>query len=67
VGSPSIVDRITTGVDITPDNTTRRQVSPPTSSAGCVDTEKRFAAIPGAVAQHGVDDETKTQWLPIIS
>ena len=30
---PSIVDRISTGVDVTADNTTYRQLSPPTPNA----------------------------------
>jgi hypothetical protein len=34
LADPSIVDRITTGVDITADNTAPREMSPPTANAG---------------------------------
>ena len=50
---PSIVDRITRGVDVTGDNATHRLMSPTNTERTSLAVEKCFTAVPGALAPHG--------------
>jgi hypothetical protein len=47
---PSIVDRITTGVDVTADNTTHRSMSPPTPNAAADPSSDRGRNSPDMLA-----------------
>src|SRR3954452_15961894 len=48
----SIVDRVATGVDVTADNTTHRQVSRANSQRRSLAVKKRFTAARGALMSH---------------
>jgi hypothetical protein len=57
---PSIVDRITTGVDVAANNTTHDALSPPTADAESLTVEKRFAAA------SAVDVATDNALRPLV-